>query len=305
MPVGESDGMVRVIGYERAHAAALAATYNDLVAGLPYCYPVTATDFAAALGEGAAHQRLRANTGLVALEGDAVVGWAQAAVELPERPAERERGILRALWYARGHRAAGQALLEAAQDHLRDQGVTAVMAFHQDYRHPFYHMGHAYLSDRLEHIHALLGMNGYQRCAGEVYLEWPNFAPGPPGPPPLPVDLVTEWTPGRGRLPGLTLRALQEGRQLGLCINQSCGEYSPAEAAQDGCLTKWLGVEAEAQGRGLGRWLLQTALCELRGAGYRRAVISTSWTNHRACLFYSNCGYRAVDWTYALSRELQ
>jgi GNAT superfamily N-acetyltransferase len=178
------------------------------------------------------------------------------------------------------------------------------MAFHQDYRHAFYHMGHAYLSDRLDHIHALLGLNGYQRCAGEIYLEWADFAPERPGPAPLPVQLTSEWVPGRGKLPGLTVRAMQQDRQLGVCVNLSCGEWSAADPAQDACLTKWLGVEAEAQGQGLGRHLLQAALVELRAAGYHRAVISTSWANHRACLFYSNCGYRAVDWTYALSREL-
>lgn len=304
LPAGEDDSMVDVIVFRRAHAAALADIYNGLVDGLPYCYPASAADFATALGDGAAHERLRDDVALVALAGSAAVGWTQAAVEPPEEPQGASRGILRALWYARGHRAAGQALLEAAHGHFRAQGVATIMAFHQDYRHPFYHMGHAYLSDRLEHIHALLGMNGYHRCAGEVYLEWPEFAPEPPGPPPLPVELVTEWNPGRGHLPGLTLRAMQDDRQLGLCVNLSCGEYASAEAAQDGCLTKWLGVDAQAQGQGLGRWLLQTALWELRGAGYRRAVISTSWANHRACLFYSNCGYRAVDWTYAQSREL-
>ena len=64
----------------------------------------------------------------------------------------------------------------------------------------------------------------------------------------------------------------------------------------------WLGVNDEFQGRGLGRYLLQYALHEMHKIGYRHAVISTDWENYRAFLFYSNCGYRVSDWTYAYSK---
>ena len=57
--------------------------------------------------------------------------------------------------------------------------------------------------------------------------------------------------------------------------------------------------------QGLGRYLLQRALREMHGAGYRHAAISTHWRNYRAFLFYSNYGYRVVDWTYGLRREIQ
>ena len=66
----------------------------------------------------------------------------------------------------------------------------------------------------------------------------------------------------------------------------------------------WLGVNDEFQGRGLGRYLLQYALHEMHKIGYRHAVISTDWENYRAFLFYSNCGYRVVDWTYELEKDL-
>ena len=87
-------------------------------------------------------------------------------------------------------------------------------------------------------------------------------------------------------------------------MNVSAGEYTRAEEAQDWLFTTWLGVEEPYQGRGLGRHLLQRALWDARDIGYRHAVISTDWENYRAFLFYSNCGYRAVDWTYTLGREL-
>ncbi len=278
---------MQIEAYRPEMAPALAAGYNDLVAGLPYCHPVRAEQIAVAAGGDAMDARLHS---------DAVFAVMQGGGPPP-------RGAIRFLWYARGHRAAGQALLEAAEKHLCAQDAGSDIAFHQDYRYPFYHIGHAYLSDRLEHIHALFGINGYQRCAGEVYLLWPDCRPPAPGEPPLPLELRLEWREGRGELPGLTVRALLEGQEVGVCENLSLGEFTDAADAQDHFLTKWLGVEEPVQGRGLGRFLLATALGELHGRGYRHAVISTSWTNHRACLFYSNFGYRANDWTYALSRE--
>ena len=92
---------------------------------------------------------------------------------------------------------------------------------------------------------------------------------------------------------------------MGVCECVSCGEFSHADGAQDWVFTEWLGVEAEFQGKGLGRYLLQRALQEMHGAGYRHAAISTHWRNYRAFLFYSNYGYRVVDWTYGLRREIQ
>lgn len=290
--------------YRPEMSAALAASYNDLIAGLPYCHAVTTEQIAAAVAGVEADERLHSDAVFAAMEGDGALGMAHVALESVGEGGGEPRGVIRFLWYARGHRDAGQTLLEAAEAHLRAQGAHSVIAFHQDYRYPFYHIGHAYLSDRLEHIHALFGMNGYGRCAGEVYLRWPDYRPPEPDEPPFPVDLELEWPQGRGELPGLIVRALRDGEQVGICVNLSLGEYSDAPDAQRAFLTKWLGIEEPAQGVGLGRFLLATALRELHRAGYRDAVISTSWTNHRACLFYSNFGYRANDWTYALSRGL-
>ena len=60
----------------------------------------------------------------------------------------------------------------------------------------------------------------------------------------------------------------------------------------------------EFQGRGLGRCLLRRTLAEAQAAGYRHAVISTDWRNHRAFLFYTNHGFGLSDWTYAWERPL-
>jgi GNAT superfamily N-acetyltransferase len=105
-------------------------------------------------------------------------------------------------------------------------------------------------------------------------------------------------------LPGLTVHAYRGERELGICMCVSCVEYNLVGADQAWAFTKWLGVEEEVQGRGLGKALLQRALRELRGVGYRHAAISTALHNYRAALFYSNLGYKVVDWTYEYSRSL-
>jgi len=62
-------------------------------------------------------------------------------------------------------------------------------------------------------------------------------------------------------------------------------------------------MEEAYRGKGLGAHLLAHALGHMRDIGYRNAVISTSLTNYRAQLFYSNFGYRTSDWTYAWSKK--
>ena len=41
-----------------------------------------------------------------------------------------------------------------------------------------------------------------------------------------------------------------------------------------------------------------------RERGYRHGAISTAFDNDRAFLFYTNHGFRVVDWTYEFAREL-
>jgi len=287
--------------YAPEHASAVSDAYNSAVRGIPHCYPVTAEKLAASLYT---DDRLQDEKIWVATAGEAVHGFLHAAVERPCEKIESPRGIIRLLLYERGHREVGQALLNEAEKQLRQSGMGRIEAFPQEYRYPFYHLKAAYLSDRLDHIEALLRFNGYQRIRGEVFLNRPGFVPQPPGDPPVAVDISLDWTDGKGRLPGLHVRAHHEGKQVGECISVSCGEYTDAEEAQDGLFTTWLGVDDVFRGKKLGVYLLERSLEELHEIGYRHAVISTAWDNSRAFLFYSNHGYHVVDWTYGLARKL-
>lgn len=295
--------------YEPAMAPALTAAYNRAVLRVPHCYPVSEADLAAALapavGAVSRHNRLHSEAVFVTTSAAAMGGFVHAAVERPCEEGGSERGVIRFLWYDRGHREAGQALLAAAEECLRERGIAQIEAFPQEYRYPFYHLRAAYLSVRLDQVEALLQFNGYRRVRGEVFLDWPDYAPRPPGSAPVFAAISLEWVQGRGARPGLHLRAHHKEKQIAECVCVSCGEYSEADAAQDWLFTTWLGVDDAFQGKGLGRYLLERALEEMHGVGYRHAVISAAWDNCRAFLFYSNFGYHVVDWTYGLSRELK
>ena len=91
---------------------------------------------------------------------------------------------------------------------------------------------------------------------------------------------------------------------LGNCVLISGGMTSSHDEAQDFAFCDWIGVQEQWQGRGLGRHMLSTALCNARERGYRHGAISTYVENYRAFVFYSHHGYRVVDWTYEFEREL-
>jgi ribosomal protein S18 acetylase RimI-like enzyme len=64
--------------------------------------------------------------------------------------------------------------------------------------------------------------------------------------------------------------------------------------AEDGVGEVWqLNVAPEAWGRGYGRALLDGATAELRGAGYREAVVWMVDRNRRARAFYEGSGWAA------------
>ena len=285
--------------------------YNRLIIDVPHCYPVKAEEFAAAVRgvtTGKANKDeggVDAETAFVATVNGAVQAFIHVGIGQVWNHEERKEaaGIIRFFGYERGARRVGQAVLEKAEAHLKTHNISKILAFSQDYRYRFYHFGHSYLSDALDQVQGLLGFNGYRRCAGEVFLDWEDYTVTPIRSSPS-VELSVEWEDGRGERPNCTVKAYQGDEQVGICESVCGGEFSSHPDAQDWLHTVWLGIEDDFQGQGLGRYLLQYELQEMQNIGYRHAAISTAWDNHRAFLFYSNCGYRTVDWTYEFVKDL-
>ncbi len=305
-----------ILRYEPSMLGEVALLYSRAVGPVPHCHPVTGEEFSKALaglegdcrGDGDSDAPMHSEDVLVATEDDRAVGFAHVGMgrlrEGEDNDSEAEQGIIRFLWYERGRRAAGQALVAAAEKALRARGAARSLAFTQTFRYPFYHLGYAYVSSAMDHVQALFEFSGYRRCDGEVFLDWADFEPAGAVKTAGGVEVIVEPRPGRGRRPGIAVRALQGGAELGHCVSVSAAEYAGAAEEEDWLFTKDLWVAEAEQGRGLGKALLGRSLAEARALGYRHAAISTDWRNHRAQLFYGNFGYRAVDWTYGFAREI-
>ena len=301
---------MEIVAYEPGMAGELAAAYNRTVQAVPHCYAVKAADFTTAVGDARPSSSditpltsLTSLRALAAIEDGAVLGFIDAGVRCPDegRP---DDGMIRLFWYEPGRRDVGQLLLEAVEDHLRARGAGHVHAFHQHYAYAFYYIEPAYLSDRLGQVAALLAFNGYRKHCGEVFLDWPDFAPPDPAATEVPAKVSVRRTDAPGRLPEVAVEAHLNGKKIGVCSMGRIADYTDDERTRDWCFTTWLGVNEKHQGRGLGKHLLARALVEARSAGYRHAAISTAWDNHRAFLFYATFGYRVADWTYGWRREL-
>ncbi len=298
-----------ILQYTPDMQAPLTQFYNRMTANVPKCYPVKAEELATAIrgvATGKADKKeggLDSEAAFVAMANGAVQAFIHVGIGQIGDNREEDIGVIRFFAYARGARRIGQAVLEKAEAYLKTFNVSRIFAFPQDCRYRFYHFEHAYLSDALDHVQGLLGYNGYHRSAGEVFLDWKDYSVTPV-PSSLPVTLSVEWQDGRGQFPNCTVLAHQNGEQVGICESLCGGEFSNDTDAQAWLHTVWLGIEDDFQGQGLGRYLLQYALQEMHKVGYRHAAISTAWDNHRAFLFYSNCGYRTVDWTYEFVKDL-
>ncbi len=300
-----------VVAYHENQVDRLTAIYNDLTQSVPHCYPIEASEladaFAGKCGLESDGKRLTAETVLVAKDADALQGFVHVG-EGFTKETECEAGVIRFLAYPRGRRDVGQALLDASEDWLRQRGQAAVIVFPQTYRYFFYSFAHAFISNRLDHVQALLLFNGYQTSNGEVFLDWPDFDPRYPA---EIVDgkfgefvLTVNRSPSPGRLPDLAVKAYHGKQHVGTCELLNGRAFSQHQELDSWVFCMWLGVDDPFQGSGLGRTLLAHALFEAKSAGYRHAAISTARDNYRAQLFYSNHGFHAVDWTYQYRKTL-
>ena len=300
---------MKIVQYTPDLQTPMTQFYNRLTADVPHCYPVTEAEFAVAMHRVTTDKAdikengLDAETAFVVIVDGIIQAFIHIGISHIGENREEDVGIIRFFAYERGARRVGQAVLERAEAYLKTYNITRIFASPQDCRYRFYHFDHAYLSDALDQVQGLLGFNGYHRSAGEVFLDWEDYSVTPV-PSTLPVKLSVEWKDGRGQLPNCTVHAHQNGEEVGICQSVCGGEFSSHPDAQDWLHTTWLGIEDDFQGQGLGRYLLQYALQEMKKIGYRHAAISTAWDNHRAFLFYSNCGYRTVDWTYEFVKDL-
>ena len=280
--------------------------YNHLTANVPFCYPVNEHEFSSVLPKvnnevNKSVGRLNSDNVFVAMKNGVVHAFVHFGIAHIGPNNKTKIGVIPFLGYNRGKRSTAQALLEIAETYLRRHHVTKISAFRSGFEYQFYHIEHANLSLALEHVHALLGFNGYKPLQRWVYFGWENYTVKPI-PPPIPVKLSVNWSDGQGELPDCTVKVYHENKLIGDCCSLSGGEFSSHPDAQKWLHTVWLEINEEFWGKGIGKYLLHSTLQEMYGVGYRHAQISTSSDNSCAILFYSNCGYRVFDQTFEFEK---
>ncbi len=321
---------MKIKSLEIDQASVLTDFYNEQFSGMPYCYPVTEDEFRTGVlwheEEDKPYEDLSEESILVAEdEGGAVAGFAHVAV--CRRGEEHDRvglhpieelledriGLIRFFHYRAGARPAGQALLEAAEAHLRDFGVGQIRAFSY-FGYRFYRFCHAFQSDRMGHVGALLCMNDYRITRGIILLELPDFAVPDPVLPDPGVTTRFDVRPGRGRLPNMEFQLLRGDQCIGQGFAQSLGDFCRSPQAQDTFYIPWFSIEGSPvggrvsegeQGKGFGRYMMEVLLREMRRLGYRHATTQANTGSPRPILLYTNMGYRVVETNYQYFKDLE
>ena len=185
---------------------------------------------------------------------------------------------------------------------FRERGFSRIYAFLKNYIYRFHVLGYG-VCDRQGHITGWLGMNGYEVYKGEIFIDYLHFDAEEPVLPNSDVEIRVQETAGCGDRPNLVVSANRDGERFGWCATVSLAHRHPVDALQDTFFVTGLGVDNADQHRGWGRYLLLRSHWENQKLGYRHASISTSTNNHRALLFYTNCGYRVRDTWYEYVRN--
>ena len=296
---------MKIIPYDPSMLGDLTCYFNGAIECVPHCFPVEPREMEEELALPADSRRQMEAEQIVVIQAKAgIEGYAHYVISRGDERYPEPRAIIRFLHYDRGRRQVGQALIEAVEEDTRRRGIDTITAFPNPYRYRFYCYNHAFLSNYLHHVEALLGFNGYEKVGGEVFLDSANYAPASPAPINFGFEVALEWIEGDGERQDLTIRAMDGDNCLGVCEHYSCQTYAPTADLRDWAFCNWLGVEEEVQGKRLGKYLLQKARLELHRVGYRHVSISTAAHNHRAHMFYANDGYDLVHWTYCWKKTL-
>ncbi len=301
---------MEIIQYTPDLLTPLTKFYNDFIVDVPHCYPVKEEELEFAtsgvIGKSKYYNKddFKSETAFVAGQNGKVKSFIHLGLSQDREHNIDKTAHILFFGYEVKARQVGQAILEKTEDYLRSKNITQVYAYSRHYRYPCYYFAYAQLSDRLGHVEALLGYNGYRRIHGQAIFDWENFNVAPT-PLKIPITFSIEWQDGRGELPNCNITAYKDREKVGACRSLSGGMFSSHPDAQKWVYTDWLGVEEEFQGQGLGEYLLQYSLQEMHKVGYRHASLSAGWGDNTNFLLYSNCGgYKVVDWTYAYSKSL-
>jgi GNAT superfamily N-acetyltransferase len=290
----------------------LAAIYNDYVADVPFSETVTGGQLEQiwAWRSDRSAQLETEQAIYVASEEGGHVGFVHVALGRfpgPELRGDQQpgpTGVIRLITYRPGRRAVGQALLEAAETHLRGQGASRILAFLNN-GYLFQRFAYGELPDTIGHIVGLLGINGYKVARGEVFMRYADFVTEETILLDSRADLRVERIPQATGTRDSIRVTVRKGEELvGICEGHSLGLWGDSDLSHATVALGPMDVEQAFQGGGWGRFLVHTMLEEASELGYRHTATSTQQENHRAQLFYTNMGYSVTDVAHSWLKDI-
>lgn len=297
-----------------------AAFYNAEFLQLPYYYRLSEEEFVNGIRyqeeSDSPYPDLSDDKLIVAMSQGEILGFAHVAVwskahdsslggvDTIKNLLHDQIGLILFFHYRRGYRSAGQALLDGAEQYFRDRNLFQIRVFSY-YSYRFHRFSHAFCSDRMPHVMALLGRNQYRIILGWIYTVMSDFqAVRPPAPPPG-ITVQAERQSGRGDLPNIEITLYRQEAQIGQTCVWSAGHTCQAKNAQDIFKIMWFFLSNPGdRGKGYGRYMMQALLWEAGQAGYRHASTGATPGNYRANLLYFNTGFQTVDTNYTYFKDL-
>ncbi|NKB71019.1 MAG: GNAT family N-acetyltransferase [Candidatus Latescibacteria bacterium] len=284
---------MKILNLEDIDPEILRPIYRETTADVPYCFPVSCDEFKEGLL--APLQQLDNQKLVLGQLDGAIVGFAHIALSKQDGQPGLN-GSIRFLGYRKGNRPIAQSILESAEKYLFDLGIEHIDVPAHNYA--FYRFNFGPLSDKMAHICALLGINGYEPTGGWLLMELADYQIEKPIPLAHRIEIAAEVEDTNHRHPNITIRLLRAGNQIGLCEASPAGRFHADPSAQDTFYIGWMEVTESERGRRLGRFLLEATLWEMQNRGYNNAVLHTNCGNRRAQLLYAGMGFKVLDTSY-------
>lgn len=267
----------------------VAALYNEQVTTLPNCRPVELEEFRHGLRDLWPRGGLRDSRAIIVVSGGQPAGYVHIVRGdfTDVYGNEQSGGVIIFYTYKPTHRAAGQLLLNEAEQYVQHVARDSIWAYQIVEGYPFFGLGN--LSDRAGHVSALLGANGYRPNEEWVVLGRETRMIKRPAAPTGRYEIAFSCNESSALVAELRLREELIGE---------CRAY-PRRAGmspEDSLYISDLVIYPEQlRGTGLGRYLLEEMLWRSQELGYRYSLVKALLDNHIAQLLYTSVGYRVCD----------
>ena len=286
----------RIVPLTEAHCTGVVALLNETLADVPHAYAVTEDELVRGLT--VPNRWLTRRRAFVAEEAGRVTAFGGAGFYHRARPKDLPRmepgtGVIECLFCRPDDEAAGVALLEAMERHLRR--ARPLIAWDYNFGYPFYRINFSLVSERLGRIRSVFEQRGFRWYRSELALDQAPLRPVPVTSAPKGLTIVLETPPVSWAKPEIRVTAHHNGRRVGHCFSVPVSKYHSTPEAQRWIYTDALGVNPNFQRQGLARHLMTQALHAARKLGYENATLCTGHDNYRAQGLYFSLGYTLVD----------